>query len=323
MTAVQLVMVCVFAALYAATPPDFSPDAPVQGGPAGAGPVWRIPPRCGFYFAVTGQLRRAYWPSVVAEMAVLLRPWAYHVQYEQPCAVFALKSTEFAYVSHAHRHACPALRAALGGVVRGHCRIGMAALPGLTLSTRAEQSSDLGLRHFCAPPRSIWQRTGQDSAIVPLTALLAMALARARRLLDRQCRGAVATADLSLFRRWSPGALPNWKRSVGGQGIAPGGDPLPRPARIHQGCRSALSQPTHRPVGRIPGFHGSWSCPRGSIDKFMGDGILASFGAVAPDPEYAANALRAVDATAGCGSRVAAAGAVGGASPEVGAGLAA
>ena len=34
----------------------------------------------------------------------------------------------------------------------------------------------------------------------------------------------------------------------------------------------------------------------GTIDKFMGDGIMATFGAVAPNPTYAADALRAVEA---------------------------
>jgi adenylate cyclase len=68
-------------------------------------------------------------------------------------------------------------------------------------------------------------------------------------------------------------------------------------------------------------------CPQiirngGSIDKFLGDGILASFGAVAPSPTAAADALRAADAVLEAADRWAADRRTAGLSP-LGIGLAA
>jgi adenylate cyclase len=300
-TGVQLFLVALLAALYASTPAGYSPDAPIESAPLGL-VFFALLALVRLYTASTGQLTRPVLAAgVVAEMLVLLFViWAAHLQYEQP-PQFSLKSTQFVYV-----FVLIALRALRFEPVWVLVSGLTAAVGWTVLVTLAVQGApdDPITWDYVTSLRSIQIHLGGEFdkvlAVLVVTGVLGLAIARARHLLERTVAQQRAVADLSLFFDDSVA-----RRITASEADVMAGQGEQRDAAIlfldMRGFTDAAMRLTPTELIALLGEYQRLAVPiikrhGGSIDKFMGDGILASFGAITPDAHYAAHALRAVDA---------------------------
>ena len=137
-------------------------------------------------------------------------------------------------------------------------------------------------------------------AILLTTAVLALAISRARHLLVRSVSEGAAARDLSRF--FDPGVAARIRTAA--MSIKAGEGELRDVAILSVDLRGFTRLSTELEPGEVMKVLQDYQgrvCPLianngGSIDKFLGDGILASFGAVDASPTAAADALRAADA---------------------------
>lgn len=298
---VQLAVVATFATLYAIAPKTFPAGQAFQPVP------WAI----GAYTVFTLlRLVLAYrislpgWfllVSIVIDMALLFGLiWSFHIQYMQP-ASFYLKAPTLLYV-----FIFIALRA-LRFEARFVLAAGLAAALGwlamvgyvITVDPNDNMITRNYVEYMTSNSILLGAEFDKIVSILVVSMILGVALIRGRALLVRAVTEGAAARELSRF------FAPEIARKIRGseQEIAAGSGEIRDAAVVNFDMRGftrlaetagpdrvmkLLADYQHHIVPVVQA-HG------GSIDKFLGDGIMATFGAALPSATYAADALRAVD----------------------------
>ena len=299
---IQLGVVISFAALYAIAP-DTAPAAAIDPVPI-ALLAYLLFILLRLVLAYRAWLPRWFLGlSAVVDLALLmLLIWSFHLQYAQPAA-FYLKAPTWGYV-----FIFIAVRA-LRFEPRYVLVAGIAAMTGwaalVAYAMLADPDAAL-TRDYVVYMTSATVLLGAEFdkllSIAMVTAILALALHRGRELLIESARDAQAARDLARF------FTPEIARQIASAepALEPGEGQLRDAAVLQVDLKGftnliaplspdqALGLLTAYQARAVPIIrrHG------GSVDKFMGDGIMATFGAAQPSPTYAADALRAALALA-------------------------
>ena len=298
----QAGVVAMFAMLYAISPKTFSRSVTFEPVP------WALAAYALFTLARLALAYRTRLPgwflalSVVVDMALLLGLiWTFHLQYMQPPS-FYLKAPTVLYL-----FLFIALRA-----LRFEARYvllagGVAALGWLAMVGYAVSDGSSVTRNYVQDLTSNSVLLGAEFdkvvSILVVTGILAVALTRARGLLERAVAEGVAAQDLSRF--FAPEVARRIRLSE--QAIQAGEGQVRDAAVLFLDIRGFTSIAASMPPSAVMRLLAEYQArlvpliraQGGSIDKFLGDGILASFGAATPSATYAADGLRALQAAIG------------------------
>ncbi|MGI9435840.1 MAG: adenylate/guanylate cyclase domain-containing protein, partial [Geminicoccaceae bacterium] len=254
--------------------------------------------------------------SVVVDIAVLMVTiWSFHLQYEAPPALY-LKATTLMYVFILI--ALRTLRFEPVMVILTGVAAGLGWLVAVVYAVAHEQTcstmelmealagaDSCGFTHMFSEYTTTYKillgaELDKIVSIMMVTGILAIAQIRARKLLIRAATEHQAAADLSRF--FAPEIA---GRIRGTEVDIEPGDAEERDAAIImtdlRGFTPLTEQLAPKEVMALLSDYQSRvvaaiTAEGGSVDKFMGDGILASFGAAVPSEHAAADALRAADA---------------------------
>ncbi len=243
----------------------------------------------------------AVYINIVIDMSMLMvLIWSFHIQYDQPPSFYLKAPTAFyIFIFIALR----ALRFQARFVVAA----GFVAVSGWIALTAYVVYSDPEntmitrdyVEYLTSNSVLIGAEIDKIIAIVFVTGVMALAIGRARKLLVQAVTESAAAQDLSRFFDQSVAdQIRDADHKIeSGEGVRRDAAILftdirgftPKAAQMEPSDVVCLLSEYQKKLVPIIQKNG------GSIDKFMGDGIMASFGAVGASKTYAADALRAVD----------------------------
>ncbi|HRY23692.1 MAG: adenylate/guanylate cyclase domain-containing protein [Geminicoccaceae bacterium] len=309
---IQLGAIVLFAVLYSLTPKAFPPDVPFEPVPIALVlyalfTFWRLG------LALRQRLTRPILAvSVVVDIALLMVTiWSFHLQYQAPPALY-LKAPTLMYVfilialRTLRFEPAFVLLAGISAALGWLALVAYAVLAGGGPAGETMITRDFA-EYMMSYSILIGAEVDKIVSILVVTAILALALHRARKLLVRAAVEGQAASDLKRF--FAPEIA---GRITGSDAeLVPGRAELREAAIMFIDLRGFTGLGERLAPADVMQLLGEYQAlmtravraAGGSIDKFMGDGILASFGAVRPSDSAAAEALAAIEAVLETGQR--------------------
>jgi adenylate cyclase len=303
---IQLAIVVMFGVLYGLSRQVAPEAAPMDTA------IWLLTPAAiGLYFVATVirlvlsyRVRLGFWllaGSILIDMALLYGLiWSFHLQYMQPASFYLKAPTQqYVYIFIALR----ALRFEVQYVVLAGIAAALGWLAMVGYVVFADPHDPMITRNYIQYLTSNSVLLGAEFdkiiTIAAVTTILAFAIHGARRMMTQAVTGAQAQENLSRF--FAPEIARHISRS--GDAISAGDGEAREAAILNldvRGFTKLASMASPQEVMGVLADYQQRMVPiiqrhGGAIDKFLGDGIMATFGATRPLEDYAARAMRALE----------------------------